>query len=470
MGRFLTHRSPGAGWRMQAAAALLAGSALLAGAPAARAGGDGAAPPDVRKLVQDEIKAWMEKKKEEDAKAGVMKATWKDGLQLATADKAFSIKVGGRIHLDTQLVDDDELEPISGVGDVDDQTFFRRLRLNLAGDLATHVDYAIGIDFATPQAPVLRGAYITIKDLKACVGCWMPNVRFGQQWEPIGLETTSGSLPAAMIERSLTTTLHPERQLGLNLLDSFWNERATAQLGVFSTDFSDDADGASLWDSEEGDGGYAITGRFTLIPWAKDTCRFVHVGASASYRTTDEVRLRARPGVAKGPYVADTGALSGLDGDTLWICNAELAVVWRSVHAAAEATFLDLDEAALGDPLFSAWYVQAGWFLTGESKAYSFKNGTWSITKPCTGFLAKDCCGWGALELVARYDTLDLDDGTVRGGEMRNITVGLNWHLNPHARIMLDVVWSHVQDRNAASAVIDEAEATAFLMRWDVHF
>ncbi|MFM8979641.1 MAG: OprO/OprP family phosphate-selective porin [Planctomycetia bacterium] len=432
---------------------------------------DGAAPSaEVRKLVQDEIKAYLEKKKVEDAKAGVMKATWKDGLTLSTSDKAYSVKIGGRIHLDTQFVDDDELEPISGVGDVDDQTFFRRLRLYVMGDLTKHVDYRIQVDFATPQNPVLRDAYITIKSLKDCVACWMPNVRAGHQWEPIGLETISGSNAAACVEPSLTTTFHPQRQGGLNLLDSFWNERATTQLGVFSTDFSDDADGLSVVDSEEGDGGYAITGRFTLVPWAKDTCRFLHVGASASYRTTDEVRFRARPGLSKGPYTADTGTLGSLDSDNLWIWNAELALVWRRFHASAEATLVELDETALGSPSFSAWYVQAGWFLTGETRGYNFKTGTWAITKPCCNFLDNSCCCLGAFELVARYDTLDLNDGAVQGGEMSNITVGLNWHLNANARIMLDVIFSTTEDRNAASAVIDEAEATSFLMRWDVHF
>ncbi len=441
----------------------------LAGTSAAHAGEGPATDAEVRKLVQEEVKAILEKKKEEDAKAGVMKASWKDGLQLSTADKAFSMRIGGRVHLDTQLVDDDELEPIAGVGDVEDQTFFRRLRLYVAGDLTQHVDYRIQADFATPQNPVLRDAYITIKNLKQCLACWMPNVRVGQQWEPIGLETISGSNPAAMIEPSLTTTFHPQRQVGLNLLDSFWNERATTQLGVFSTDFADDADGIGVWDSEENDGGYAITGRFTLVPWAKDTCRFLHVGASASYRTTDEIRFRARPGLSKGPFTADTGVLGSLDDDSLWIWNGELALVWRSFHASAEATLVEVDETALGSPSFSAWYLQAGWFITGETRGYNWKNGTWAITKPCCSFLDNSCCCLGAFELVARYDTLDLNDGTVQGGELSNITVGLNWHLNAHARIMLDVIFSKAEDRTVG-ATIDEADATAFLMRWDVHF
>ncbi len=440
-------------------------SSLVASAFAGAARADEA----VKKLVKDEIKAYMDKKKEEDTKDKVFKAKWKDGLSFETPDKKYTMKIGGRIHLDTMLVDDDDVENIVGVGDIDDQTYFRRLRLYVSGDIATHVDYKIQIDFADPSDAQLRDAYVTLKNLKDCLGCWVPDIRAGHQHEPIGLESLSSSNHNAFIERSLTTALHPERQIGLNFLDSFWNEHATSQLGIFSTDQSDDLDGFAVWDSEEGDGGYSVTGRFTLIPWAKDKCRFLHLGASASYRQTDEVRFRARPGLGSGPRTVDTGTLAPLVDDTAMIYNAELGFVWNSFHGAAEYTIVDLDDAPRGDPQFTAWYAQAGWFLTGEAKAYDFKKGLWANNKPCCNFLDDKCCCKGAFELVARYDTIDLNDGTIVGGEMTNIAAGLNWYLNPNARIMFDVVFSNTKDRTTGATIVDE-DVTSFIMRWDVHF
>ncbi|MBD3853040.1 MAG: hypothetical protein IFK93_17150, partial [Acidobacteria bacterium] len=35
--------------------------------------------------------------------------------------------------------------------------------------------------------------------------------------------------------------------------------------------------------------------------------------------------------------------------------------------------------------------------------------------------------GWGALELAARYSSLDLTDGAVDGGEMDILSLGINW-------------------------------------------
>jgi phosphate-selective porin OprO/OprP len=455
---------------------LVAGACAVAFAGPARA--DDAA--DMKKMVQSEIKAYMDKKKEEDTKDKVFKAKWKDGLVFETPDKNYTMKIGGRIHLDSSFTEaDDDLQAASGgttfgLGEeFQDQTYFRRLRLNMSGDITKYVDWKIQLDFADPSDGVLRDAFITIKNLKECIGCWAPMIRVGHQHEPVGLETMSSSNHNAFIERSLTTTLHPDRQLGINFLDSFWNEHATAQLGVFSTDFSDDEDGFAIWDEEEGDGGHAVSGRFTLVPWAKDTCHFVHLGASASYRKTGEARFRARPGIARGPRTVDTGTLSLVE-DTHWIYNAELAAVMGSFHAAAEYTVVDLDDPARQDPSFTAWYVQAGWFLTGEAKAYDFGKGLWGNNKPCCNFISNGCCCWGGWELVARYDTIDLNDGTVRGGEMTNMAVGLNWYLNPNARIMFDVVFSNTENRatgsgNSQVIIVDE-DVTSFLMRWDVHF
>jgi phosphate-selective porin OprO and OprP len=446
-------------------------SSLAAFAFASTARADDAT--DLKKLVQAEIKAANEKKKEADTKDGVFKVKWKDGVSFETADKEFTFKIGGRIHLDTVVTEaDDGVEgPAPGIGDdFDDATYFRRLRLYISGDLSKHVDYKIQVDFADPTDPQIRDAFITLKNLKDCWGCWAPMIRAGHQHEPIGLETMSSSNHNAFIERSLTTALHPERSIGLNFLDSFWNDRATAQLGIFSTDATDDEEnGFAIWDEADGDGGWAVTGRFTVVPWALDTCRFLHLGASASYRKANAVQYRARPGLGRGPRVVDTGSLTLID--EVIVYNAEAAVVWNSFHVAAEYTIADVSDPARGDPQFTAWCVQAGWFLTGEAKAYDFKKGLWGNTKPCCSFLSNDCCCSGAWELVARYDTLDLIDGTLNGGELTNLAVGVNWYLSPNTRLMFNYVLSNIQDRvGPGGVVIDDADVNSFLIRWDAHF
>lgn len=445
-------------------------SGLLAFAYAGAAWADDAA--DVKKIVQAELKAANDKKKEQDTKDGVFKVKWKDGVYFETPDKQFTFRIGGRIHLDSNFIKADSgLEgPAPGIGDdFDDATFFRRLRIGISGDITTHVDYKIEMDFATPNNPQVKDGYITIKNLKDCWGCWAPSIRAGQQYEPIGLETFTSDNNITMIERASINNLHPERSIGIDFFDSFWNERATAHLGLFTPDGDDEDNGFGIWDEEDSDGGWAATGRFTVIPWAADTCRFLHLGASASYRKANAVQYRARPGLGRGPRVLDTGAITTLDNAILW--NAEIAFVWNSLHASAEYTSVTLDDPTHSDPNFTGYYAQIGWFITGEARAYNWKGGVWGATRPCCNFLDNNCCCKGAFEVAARYDFLDLNDGTIHGGEMSTICVGFNWYLNQYTRLMFDYVVANIQDRNGpGGVVIDDADVNAFLMRWDIHF
>jgi len=124
---------------------------------------------------------------------------------------------------------------------------------------------------------------------------------------------------------------------------------------------------------------------------------------------------------------------------------------------------------------FSAWYVQASWILTGESKGYNTANGAFTPPKPAKPFSLSNG-DWGAWELAARYSDLNLNshatDGanvitnwtgastrtytyynTVRGGDQRIATVGLNWYPNNTIRFALEYQWIDVNRLQAPAAV-----------------
>jgi len=124
---------------------------------------------------------------------------------------------------------------------------------------------------------------------------------------------------------------------------------------------------------------------------------------------------------------------------------------------------------------FSAWYVQASWILTGESKGYNSATGAFTPPKPAQPFTFTDG-GWGAWELAARYSDLNLNDhtnstanvvtnwtgaatrtytyyNTVRGGDQRIATVGLNWYPNNAIRFALDYQWIDVSRLQSPAAV-----------------
>jgi phosphate-selective porin OprO/OprP len=108
--------------------------------------------------------------------------------------------------------------------------------------------------------------------------------------------------------------------------------------------------------------------------------------------------------------------------------------------------------------------VQASYFLTGERRPY--KSGVFGRVRPKKNFSpAND--SWGAWELAARYSWLDLgaDEASMNGGELDDIAFGLNWYLNPNARIMWDYVHSEADD---APAGIDDADVLE--MRFQLAF
>jgi phosphate-selective porin OprO/OprP len=131
--------------------------------------------------------------------------------------------------------------------------------------------------------------------------------------------------------------------------------------------------------------------------------------------------------------LASTGNMAN-DGYFCW--NVELALVYGPFSVQGEFFSASVDNPALGDPSFTGWYAQASYWLTGECRNYD--RGVFGRVSPCCNFLDNDCCCYGGLELAARYDFVDLDDAAIAGGEQTGIAVGVNWHLNPNARVMID--------------------------------
>ncbi len=72
--------------------------------------------------------------------------------------------------------------------------------------------------------------------------------------------------------------------------------------------------------------------------------------------------------------------------------------------------------------------------------------------------------GSGAWEVAARISSLDLDDDGTDGGELDDLTFGVNWYLNPNTRLMLDYILADLDP--AAGAPDGRTKILAF--RWQI--
>jgi phosphate-selective porin OprO/OprP len=126
-------------------------------------------------------------------------------------------------------------------------------------------------------------------------------------------------------------------------------------------------------------------------------------------------------------------------------------------------------------------YLQAGYFLTGESCGYNKLTGVMDYNvKPFTEFFGlgahKGMCGWGAWEIAARWSYLNLsntpDPANVllgvpgpppvpNPGVLNESTVALNWWWNQYTRVQFN--WIHAMlDNNARGFSAMDIFATRF--------
>lgn len=367
-----------------------------------------------------------------------LEASWSKGLRLNSEDKDFKFKIGGRIMADFAFfdVDADSGTPLDGLMDGNE---FRRARLYFAGTIYDNIDFKAQYDFAGGDAD-FKDVYIKYNLLPI-------GIKVGHFKEPFGLEEITSSKYITFMERSTPTeAFSPSRNTGVGVGSTALDNQLTWAVGAFrESDGFGDGEGSN----------YHWTGRVTATPWSnEDQSNLLHVGGSVSYRDVDGQRYRSRPESHLAPRVVDTGEFGV---DSALICGLEAAVVLGPLSFQGEYMLANTDSDDGSDPDLSGYYAFVSWFVTGDMRPYKSSAGAFSRVSPDAN--AGD--GSGAIELAARYSSLDLSDGTVDGGEVDDVTLGVNWYLNPNARIMVNYVNSDADENG---------EVDVFQTRFQVDF
>ncbi len=374
---------------------------------------------------------------------------WKDGLRMDTRDDSMKMKFGGRLMADFGWIDGTGLEDDLGV-DLEDGTEVRRARLYFAGTIGRGLEFKLQTDLAGGDAD-LKDAYLKFKKLPV-----PGSIKVGHFKEPFSLEELTSSKYITFMERSLANVFSPGRNMGIMAAGACLDSRTTWAIGLFRAN-SDD------YCEDDVDGESAITARVTGLPlYADGGKQMIHLGASYSHRRTqDPIRYRQRP---EAHFLAhrftDSGAFSA---DGLELFGAEAAWVCGPFSLQSEVMAASAD-ASDGNKCTAGFYVEGSYFLTGEHRKYKTSAGAFSRVKPNHSY--GDDGGWGAWQVAARYSYLDLDESGLSSSarEMQNLTLGLNWHLNPNVRIMANYIRSCVEGVDVSDY------ADIFMMRVQVDF
>ena len=158
-----------------------------------------------------------------------------------------------------------------------------------------------------------------------------------------------------------------------------------------------------------------------------------HLGASWRYRkqgdTQDDLRYRQRPytNVAVGRII-NTGRFAESDN----FYAGEALFLKDSLWAAGEYSFLSANGSdGNEDADFSGGYIEVGYMIGGRKTYKGGKFNRPEVDNPVGEG------GMGALALVARYDTLDLEDGPYLG-QLDTLVLGADWWATKQARLGLN--------------------------------
>lgn len=371
----------------------------------------------------------------------------------------FAWRTIGRVQYDNAFFDN------NGSFKTSDDNQFRRVRLGVMGTVATNWKFKVEYDLREVDTGIagLKDAYIEyIGKLPGIDPIRHPtDIKIGQSYEPFSFELLNGSNNSLFTERALPanalSSFAGERNPGLKV--TTWGESWTAAAGLFGTrqqetitainctlptgaNFQAGAKftcsgGAEDTPPRAFNDGYAGTVRGTYAPW-HNPGHVLHLGSAFSYRdfaNNNLVRFRDRMEVHETSIrLVDTGDFKA-DDFLRW--NAELIVIEGSFTFQGEYLGLKTHAPSVQDPMFSGYYVSAGWFLTGESRPYKFQEGIFDSVTPGS-IVGKG--GIGAWEVVTRYSSIDLTDGLVQGGQENNWSFGMNWYPAPNIRFMADYV------------------------------
>ena len=385
-------------------------------------------------------------------------------------------------------------DSVAAVGDIEDGTAIRRTRLGGFGRAWEGVDYYVEVDFGLQGGTAIADAFMTLTD--AVPG---HDVRFGFIRQPVGMASRTGARVLPLLERPLPFALQPFRQIGVNIngFDEEWG--LSWEGAVFR--FPSDSDGGVLGDR----GGWSPAARLSALlleDGPSDTV--LHAGMSAALLSPadDLIRYFSRPetfspesrgivattGVRAIPPFVDTTPLAAERSHTFGL---ELAgrrgPAW--FQAEYNAAALDPAEKSLSaedatgpggvlaprsNAVFHGVHLTAGLFLTGEVKPYDLPTATFGRVDPDRDFSPKNG-RWGAVEVLGRVSHLDLTDRAddfegVFGGELTDLTVGLNWYLNPRAKFQLNYIRALLDDRLTGGAPGGRSDTDVFAVRAQVDF
>lgn len=368
-------------------------------------------------------------------------------LGIETADGSERFRIRGRVQTDAAFQNFSD-----GMIDVARESnefpkygvILRRVRLGALGIMHGKWEWQLEADFSENVVDLANVyiAYLMDHGGRLAVGHFK---------EPFTMEYATSSRYISFIERSAASDAYKvDREPGV-MYESIKPNWYMA-LGVF---------GKGIEYNRAVEEGYSLAWRGSFAPYlaGKD---FIHVGGGYNHRknSLDKVtdtylplRLRTREGTrAIDARLVGRDDIEGVKDFARQ--NLEFAAGFGSWWMQGEYIRVDLNlDPARGDVRIpdssidqKGWYLQTGYFLTGESKNYRAFSGDFGQQRPNRNFSPRKG-EWGAFEVLARYSVADSLEHSRpgRGQKLEHYTLGLNWYFTPETMMKLNLMYMEGQ-------------------------
>lgn len=338
-------------------------------------------------------------------------------ITIVPENDQFSLKLIGRTNLDagTYFNRIDTEHPDNGIA-VNDT------RLGVSGKFNEKWDYKIEICFDQSKIS-FRDVFVKYNFSKA------HHIQAGNFFMPFGLKPL-GLAYKFISNSTIDDSFTPARKIGVAYLLTTDPFNFTG--GVFSNGDIDNGSNAVQFDA-----GLDLAAKAIYRPIINEST-VLHFGVAAMYTNSEykggDVKNR-RPKITgsipktfsgKNPEVIGNAAVLQ-DADHYSTYEAELIFIQQKFLLESHFQGVGVDDAKGDRYHMGGFLAQCSYLLIGEQQNYN------KVTGLCQNASPKN------LEILARYDYLDLHDG----GHQHDVTFGLNYFFSKHFNVKLNYGFAH---------------------------
>jgi len=325
-----------------------------------------------------------------------------NGLLLESTDGNYSLNFHGYFQGDGVKFQHDAYNLTSGV-------LVRRARLGISGKVAKDWQYAFSYEFTGGG---------NIKNANIGYTGWNNmSLTIGQYYPQFSLSNEASNTALSIMEFPMVVNALAPGDYIAGLAYTVYSKQLALHLNAFGPGSSQSTQGRSP---------IGAAGRFVYSPIHTMT-RVIDLGASGWHQKPNgsaSVDFSSNPG-ADSPD-SDTLINTGTITNVRYYDNAGVEAAFVYGPWSAQAEYIgSYVHRKYGQPNlhFEGYYVMGSYFFTGESRYFSYPSAEFTGITPVRH-------KYGAWQVALRFDNLNLNDKTTRGGKENNITVGLNWYVN----------------------------------------